>query len=146
MESLTSGMPVVAFPQWGDQVTDAKFLVDVFGTGVRMCRGEHEDKVIPRDEVERCLREATAGPKAEERKKNALKWKKAAEDAVADGGSSDRNIQAFVDEVKKRSLEIAAAAAAAAEASGNATIADKLEVVATIADKPAVVAPGISVN
>ncbi|KAF2294621.1 hypothetical protein GH714_013819 [Hevea brasiliensis] len=30
MEALSSGMPVVAFPQWGDQVTDAKFLVDVF--------------------------------------------------------------------------------------------------------------------
>ncbi|GMH02839.1 hypothetical protein Nepgr_004678 [Nepenthes gracilis] len=109
MEALTSGMPVVAFPQWGDQVTDAKFLVDVFGVGTRMCRGEHEGKIIPREEVERCLREATAGPKAEEMKANALKWKKAAADAVAEGGSSDRNIQAFVDEIKQRSLEITAA-------------------------------------
>ncbi|GAB2219820.1 hypothetical protein Droror1_Dr00007457 [Drosera rotundifolia] len=122
MESLTSGMPVVAFPQWGDQVTDAKFLVDVFGTGVRMCRGEHEDRIVPRDEVESCLREATTGPKAEERKKNALKWKKAAEDAVADGGSSDRNIQAFVEEAQRRSLEITAAAAGNKKSGENATM------------------------
>ncbi|GMH13499.1 hypothetical protein Nepgr_015340 [Nepenthes gracilis] len=106
-EALTSGMPVVAFPQWGDQVTNAKFLVDVFKVGVRMCRGEHEDKIIPREEVEKCLREATAGPKAEEMKTNILKWKKAAEDAVAEGGSSDRNLQLFVDEIKKRATEIA---------------------------------------
>ncbi|CAL5377431.1 unnamed protein product [Camellia sinensis] len=87
MESLTSGMPVVAFPQWGDQVTDAKYLVDVF-------------------EVEMCLREATSGPKAAEMKANALKWKETAEAAVAEGGSSDRNMQAFVDEVRRRSLGI----------------------------------------
>lgn len=106
MESLASGMPVVAFPQWGDQVTDAKYLVDVFKVGIRMCRGEAEDRVIPRKEVEMCLREATSGPKVAEMKANALKWKETAEAAVAEGGSSDRNMQAFVDEVKRRSLGI----------------------------------------
>nr|UOK09650.1 UDP-glycosyltransferase [Bergenia purpurascens] len=106
MESLTSGMPVVAFPQWGDQVTDAVYLVDVFKTGVRMCRGEAENKVITRDEVEKCLLEAISGPKAEEMKKNALKWKEVAEAAVAEGGSSDRNLQEFVDEVRRRSVGV----------------------------------------
>ncbi|XP_056160770.1 gallate 1-beta-glucosyltransferase 84A24 [Syzygium oleosum] len=109
MEALASGMPVVAFPQWGDQVTDAKYLVDVFKVGVRMCRGEAEDKLITRDVVEKCLLEATVGEKAAEMKRNALKWKAAAEAAVAEGGSSDRNIQAFVDEVKRRSVEVALA-------------------------------------
>ncbi|KAH7833267.1 hypothetical protein Vadar_004673 [Vaccinium darrowii] len=97
-------MPVVAFPQWGDQVTDAKYLVDVFKVGIRMCRGEADDRVIPRDEVEKCLRDATSGPVAAEMKAKALKWKKAAEDAVAEGGSSERNMQEFVDEVRRRSV------------------------------------------
>ncbi|XP_022745619.1 gallate 1-beta-glucosyltransferase-like isoform X1 [Durio zibethinus] len=102
MEALSSGMPIIAFPRWGDQVTDAVYLVEVFKTGVRMCRGEAENRIIPREEVEKCLLEATVGPKAAEIKKNALKWKVAAEAAVADGGSSDRNIQALIDEVMKR--------------------------------------------
>uniref|UniRef100_Q66PF4 Cinnamate beta-D-glucosyltransferase n=1 Tax=Fragaria ananassa TaxID=3747 RepID=CGT_FRAAN len=106
MESLTSGMPVVAFPQWGDQVTDAKYLVDEFKVGVRMCRGEAEDRVIPRDEVEKCLLEATSGSKAAEMKQNALKWKAAAEAAFSEGGSSDRNLQAFVDEVRRISASL----------------------------------------
>ncbi|XP_050211232.1 gallate 1-beta-glucosyltransferase 84A24-like [Mercurialis annua] len=100
MEALSSGVPVVCYPQWGDQVTDAKYLVDEFKVGVRMCRGMAENKLITRDEVEKCLLEATVGPKAEEMRQNALKWKEAAEAAVAEGGSSDRNIQAFVDEIK----------------------------------------------
>ncbi|XP_065871269.1 gallate 1-beta-glucosyltransferase 84A23-like [Euphorbia lathyris] len=108
MEALSSGMPVVCFPQWGDQVTDAKYLVDVFKVGVLMGRGEAENRLIPRDEVEKCLLEATVGAKAEELKRNALKWKDAAEAAVAEGGSSDRNVQYFVDEVRRRSVEIAA--------------------------------------
>lgn len=106
MEALTSGMPVVAFPQWGDQVTDAKYLVDVFKIGVRMCRGEAEDKIITRDEVEKCLLEAMKGPKAAEMKQNALKWKAAALAAVEEGGSSDRNLQEFVDEVRRRSVGV----------------------------------------
>ncbi|KAF2294616.1 hypothetical protein GH714_013754 [Hevea brasiliensis] len=71
------------FPSMGDQVTDAKFLVDVFEVGVRMSRGDSDNKLITRDEVEKCLLEATVGPKAAALKQNALKWKAAAEAAVA---------------------------------------------------------------
>ncbi|XP_021624986.2 gallate 1-beta-glucosyltransferase 84A24-like [Manihot esculenta] len=106
MEALASGVPVVAFPQWGDQVTDAKYLVDVFKVGVRMSRGEAENKLITRDKVQKCLLEATVGPKAAELKQNALKWKAAAVAAVAEGSSSNRNIEAFVEEVRRRSVKI----------------------------------------
>jgi UDP:flavonoid glycosyltransferase YjiC (YdhE family) len=103
VEALTLGVPVVAFPQWGDQVTNAKFLVDVFGVGMRLSRGQAENRLILRDEVEKCLLEATVGPKAVEMKQRALKWKAAAAEALAVGGSSDKNIQSFVDEIRKRS-------------------------------------------
>nr|GEV71811.1 gallate 1-beta-glucosyltransferase-like [Tanacetum cinerariifolium] len=76
LEALSSGVPVVAFPG-----------------------GQTESKVIGRREVEICLREATSGVTAAEMKMNALKWKELAEEAVAEGGSSIRNIQEFVDEV-----------------------------------------------
>ncbi|KAL8188906.1 hypothetical protein R6Q57_029426 [Mikania cordata] len=104
MEALSSGVPVVAFPQWGDQVTDAKYLVDEWKVGIRMCRGEAEHRVIGRAEVEACIREATGGVNRAEMKMNAMKWKKAAEAAVAEGGSSDRNIQNFVDDLRNISF------------------------------------------
>ncbi|XP_062090220.1 putative UDP-glucose glucosyltransferase [Humulus lupulus] len=105
MEALTSGVPVVTFPQWGDQVTNAKFLVDVFGVGVRLCRGEMEDRVISWEEVKKSLMEVMNGTeKAAELKRNALKWKMAAEAAANEGGSSNRNISEFLDEIRKKSL------------------------------------------
>jgi len=95
-----------------------------------MCRGEAENRVITRDEIEKCLVEATVGPKAVEMKQNALKWKAAAEDAVAEGGSSDRNIQAFVDEVRKRSIALTSKSAASVingvEDLANKTVANGL--------------------
>ncbi|GKD43454.1 gallate 1-beta-glucosyltransferase-like protein [Tanacetum coccineum] len=99
LEALSSGVPVVAFPGWGDQVTDAKYLADEWKVGIRMSRGQIESKVIGRKEVEMCLREATSGVMVADMKMNALKWKELAEKAVAGGGSSDRNIQDFVHEV-----------------------------------------------
>lgn len=102
VEAMSLGVPMVAFPQWGDQVTNAKFLVDVFGVGLRLSRGANEDRLIQRDEIEKCLREAMEGPRAVEIRQNALKQQKAAEKAVADGGSSDRNIKDFIDEIRKR--------------------------------------------
>ena len=103
VEAITSGVPVVTVPQWGDQVTNAKFLVDVYGVGLRLSRGEAENRVVPMEEIEKCLREAMIGEKAAELKRNALKWKNAAEKAVAEGGSSDRNLLDFVDEIGRRS-------------------------------------------
>ncbi|KAK4803742.1 hypothetical protein SAY86_003559 [Trapa natans] len=104
IEALTSGVPVVAYPLWGDQVINAKYMVDVFKVGLRLARGEAE--MVTRDVVAKCLLEATEGPKAAEIKENALKWKAAAEAAITEGGSSDQNIQDFVDEVKRRAIAI----------------------------------------
>ncbi|KAL0738228.1 hypothetical protein Bca4012_014438 [Brassica carinata] len=99
MEALSLGVPVVCCPLWGDQVTDAVYLIDVFKTGVRLGRGATEERVVPREEVAEKLLEATVGEKAEELRKNALKWKAEAEAAVAPGGSSDKNFSEFVEKL-----------------------------------------------
>ncbi|KAK9941983.1 hypothetical protein M0R45_007673 [Rubus argutus] len=101
--SIDFGSARVTFPQWGDQVTNAKYLVDVFGVGLRLCRGKAENKLVMRDEVEKCLLEAMVGETAVELKQNALKWKKAAEEAVAECGSSNCNLQDFLDEIGRLS-------------------------------------------
>ncbi|XP_027365480.1 gallate 1-beta-glucosyltransferase-like [Abrus precatorius] len=102
MEALTLGVPMLTFPAWGDQVTNAKFLVDVYGVGIKLGYSQSEKKVVSREEVKKCLLEAIVGPKAEELKRNALKWKRVAEAAVDDGGSSDGHLDAFVEDVKRR--------------------------------------------
>ncbi|KAL5707107.1 limonoid glucosyltransferase [Ranunculus cassubicifolius] len=101
MEILSSGVPIVTAPQWGDQVTNAKMLADVYGVGVRLLRSEYDLETLSRDQVEKCIAEVISGPKAEEIKKNAAKWKKAAEEAASEGGSSQKNLEAFVDDIRR---------------------------------------------
>ncbi|TVU02014.1 hypothetical protein EJB05_52549, partial [Eragrostis curvula] len=97
LETVAAGVPVVAFPQWGDQCTDAKFLVDELRMGVRL-----RAPPLTRDAVRQAVEDAVAGPDAEAMLANARKWSAASRAAVAPGGSSDANVQAFVDEVRRR--------------------------------------------
>ncbi|KAJ7979161.1 Glycosyltransferase [Quillaja saponaria] len=93
IESLVSGVPVVAFPQWTDQTTNAKLLKDVWKTGVRV--EVNEEGIVESEEIKRCL-ELVMGS-GEEMRINAKKWKKLAREAVKEGGSSDKNLKRFAD-------------------------------------------------
>jgi UDP:flavonoid glycosyltransferase YjiC (YdhE family) len=98
LETVAAGVPVVAFPQWGDQCTDAKFLVDELRMGI------HLRAPLRREGVREAVDAVTTGPEADAMLANAKSWSAAARDAVAPGGSSDRHVQAFVNEVMGRAF------------------------------------------
>ncbi|KAH0715958.1 hypothetical protein KY290_008914 [Solanum tuberosum] len=80
-------MPVVAFPHWIDQGTNAKFIEDVWKTGVRMRM--NEDGVVESEEIKRCIEIVMdGGEKGQELRNNSQKWKESAREAVKEGGSS----------------------------------------------------------
>ena len=98
VESLTSGVPIVAFPQWTDQTTNAKLVQDVLKTGVRVKRSEAEG-LVKSEELKRCLE---AVMESEEMRENAKRWRDLAIQASKEGGSSDRNLKAFVKQFVSR--------------------------------------------
>ncbi|XP_012078445.2 crocetin glucosyltransferase, chloroplastic [Jatropha curcas] len=98
LESLVSGVPVVAFPQWTDQGTNAKLIEDDWEIGVRVV--PNEEGIVEGEEITRCLDLVMGdGEKGKDVRKNAKKWKDLAREAVKESGSSDKNLKAFVDEV-----------------------------------------------
>ncbi|KAI8010909.1 hypothetical protein LOK49_LG06G02301 [Camellia lanceoleosa] len=98
LESLASGVPVVAVPGWSDQGTNAKMMTEVWGTGVRV--KANEEGIVESEEVKRCIEEVMAGEeRGEEMRRNAKKWKELTREAVKEGGSSDLNLKAFVEEI-----------------------------------------------
>ncbi|KAJ4823845.1 hypothetical protein Tsubulata_036102 [Turnera subulata] len=102
LESLATGIPVVAFPQWTDQGTNAKLIEDVWKTGMRVVA--NQEGIVESEEIKRCLDLVVgSGEVAEDIKRNAKKWKDLARDAAKEGGSSNKNLKAFVDEVGARS-------------------------------------------
>ncbi|XP_022947691.1 UDP-glycosyltransferase 84B2-like [Cucurbita moschata] len=97
LETVVAGVPVIAFPEWTDQPTNAKLLTDVFKIGVRMRKGDKG--VASSKEVERCIWEMTDGPKAKAMAKRAVELMEAAKRAVEDGGSSHRNLDEFIADI-----------------------------------------------
>ncbi|XP_062105089.1 phloretin 4'-O-glucosyltransferase-like [Humulus lupulus] len=83
LESLASGVPMVAFPQWTDQGTNPK---------------PNKDEIVRNEEIKRCL-DLIMG-----RKENGMeivsdfvkKWQNLAKEAVREGGSSEKNFMTFV--------------------------------------------------
>ncbi|XVF32009.1 hypothetical protein REPUB_Repub17cG0044400 [Reevesia pubescens] len=98
LEALSLGVPMLAMPQWADQTTNAKYVEDVWGIGIR---ARPDEKGIVRKEIiEQCIKELLMeGEKSKEIKNNSIKWKNLAKKAVDEGGSSYKNIDEFVAEL-----------------------------------------------
>ncbi|XP_058183941.1 mogroside IE synthase-like isoform X1 [Rhododendron vialii] len=97
LEALSLGVPMVAVPQWTDQATNAKFIVDVWNVGLRV---KANDKgIVTGEEIEVSVKEVMEGERGNELRRNAACWKELAKEAVDEGGSSANNIDQFVSEI-----------------------------------------------
>ncbi|NP_001333856.1 UDP-glycosyltransferase 75C1 [Zea mays] len=90
LESTACGVPVVCVPQWTDQGTNA-WLVERIGTGVRAAVSD-KDGVLEAGELRRCIDLATSDMV----RAKAAVWREKARAAASKGGSSERNLKAFV--------------------------------------------------
>ncbi|KAK9664525.1 hypothetical protein RND81_14G048400 [Saponaria officinalis] len=99
LESITAGVPMVAFPQWTDQMTNAKLVEDLWKIGVRVEKHE-EEGLVNADEINRCLEVVM---KSEEMRENAENLMKLAVQAVKQGGSSYQNMKDFINHVDTNS-------------------------------------------
>lgn len=94
LEAVSIGVPLVSMPQWGDQIPNAKFIMDVWKIGVTA--KVDEKKIVRRQALKNCIWEVMKGENASEIKNNAIKWRNLAASAVHKGGTSHNNIEQFV--------------------------------------------------
>ena len=85
---------MVATPQWTDQTTNAKFIMDVWKVGVRIKLDEKD--IATKEEIGMCIGEVMEGERGKEMKMNSVRCKELAKEAVDESGSSDKNIEEFV--------------------------------------------------
>ncbi|KAJ0532037.1 putative UDP-glucuronosyl/UDP-glucosyltransferase [Helianthus annuus] len=98
IEALSLGVPVVAMRQWTDQITNAKCLDEIWGVGVRV--KADENGIVRRGNLVSCIKKIMEEEIGVVARKNAAKWRELAKVAVNEGGSSDKDIEEFVCELK----------------------------------------------
>lgn len=103
LEGLSLSVPMVAVPQWSDQLMNSKFVEEVWGVGVRA--GRNEEGIVEREAIAMSVRAVMEGERSGEIRRNALKWRVAAKKAVSIGGSSDRIVDSFVELLKGKKNE-----------------------------------------
>jgi len=97
LESITLGVPLITWPMTADQYYTARLLVEYLKVGVRFCEGA--TTVPNRDDLRFAVKRLLAREGEEVKRLEDLSTE--ATMAVQEGGSSDRNIKAFVSEMKK---------------------------------------------
>ncbi|XXG44857.1 hypothetical protein AAC387_Pa02g0096 [Persea americana] len=103
LEALSLGVPLVGVPQWTDQPTNAKYVEEVWGVGLRP--SVDEKGIVGRIEMEHCIREVMEGERGRDIKRNACKWKMSAKEAMSPGGGSYTNIEEFVTTLSTLAIE-----------------------------------------
>ncbi|KAJ7567144.1 hypothetical protein O6H91_02G133400 [Diphasiastrum complanatum] len=97
LESISMGVPTIAVPQFGDQRTNCRLMVDLLKMGVEAVRGVRgADGILDRKEVERVARCMMASKEGMAMRKRAKELGDLAYRAVASSASSETNLQAFI--------------------------------------------------
>lgn len=93
IESLSCGVPMICWPFFADQPTNCKLACSDWGVGMEI------GKNVRRDELEMHVRELMGGEKGKAMRKKAMEWKKKAEEATGEFGSSSLNLDKLVRDV-----------------------------------------------
>lgn len=94
MEALSFGVPMLAMPQFLDQLIDAHLVDQVWGAGIQP-KGD-EKGFVTREEIGHCLWEIMQGERGKKIKESATMWKALSKEAVDEGGTSDKHIDEFL--------------------------------------------------
>lgn len=96
LESIASGVPMVGVPRMSDQQMNARLVERDWRVGVR-AEVDGGDGVLRAAELRRRVEEVMGDGEAAEVRRSAAAWKRAVAEALGKGGSSDRNLTAFVE-------------------------------------------------
>jgi len=104
IESLSVGVPIIAWPYQAEQMLNATLLDQLLGVAIRINKiGGWYGDFISSDTFERAIRTLMVEPAGEAMKTKVLQVSDTIEKAVRPGGSSRTNLETFVQDVRRLS-------------------------------------------
>ncbi|XP_059660285.1 UDP-glycosyltransferase 87A1-like [Cornus florida] len=101
MESVFAGVPMLTFPILMDQVTISKFIVEDWRIGWRVKREWGMENLARREEITDIVRRFMdlESPERQEMSRRARELQVISRQAIAEGGSSEDNVNAFIRDI-----------------------------------------------
>ncbi|KAK4419230.1 UDP-glycosyltransferase 86A1 [Sesamum alatum] len=96
VESIWSGVPMICYPLFTDQITNRKLVVDDWKVGMNLCDGAS----VTREEVAEKIGVLMSGKRGEELMQEIKKVRETLRNALTEYGSSEKNFDCFVKDVK----------------------------------------------
>ncbi|KAL8227753.1 hypothetical protein R6Q57_015337 [Mikania cordata] len=100
MESITMGVPIVAWPMHSDQPRNAFLVTEVLGIGVEVKSWDRRDELVMAYVVAEVVR-MLMNSEGEEMRRRAVRLGGEVKKAVAEGGVSCREMDAFISYVRR---------------------------------------------
>ncbi|GLJ07794.1 hypothetical protein SUGI_0074180 [Cryptomeria japonica] len=98
LESISLGVPILAWPMFGDQHFNSKLFAEL-GVGIQFC--QHIDGIPKEERVKEVVTMALVGQKKEEMRERAEKVREMATNAIRGEGSSVADLRGFVSDMHK---------------------------------------------
>ncbi|KAF6144673.1 hypothetical protein GIB67_006165 [Kingdonia uniflora] len=93
LETISGGVPIVSWASFADQQTNARYATANWEIGMEI------DGNVQRENIEGIVRELMEGEGGKKMRKNASEWRKKAEEATKERGSSYNNFDRVIKEV-----------------------------------------------
>ncbi|KAI4305402.1 hypothetical protein L6164_028770 [Bauhinia variegata] len=109
LEALFAGVPMLTFPIYFDQTPNSKQVAEDWKVGWQAKRGVGSDIIVGREEIAEIVRRFmnSESNEGKELRKNMKDAKEICRTAIADGGSSVNNLNAFLQDVLQKKVSCA---------------------------------------
>ncbi|KAE8039344.1 hypothetical protein FH972_011765 [Carpinus fangiana] len=103
LEAAFAGVPMLTFPIFWDQIPNSKQIVEDWKVGWRVKKDVGFENLVTRGEISELVKRLMDQKSNEgnEMRKRAKQLQKACQGAIAEGGSSETNLDAFIRDVSK---------------------------------------------
>ncbi|GFP85200.1 UDP-glycosyltransferase 86a1 [Phtheirospermum japonicum] len=99
VESIWYGVPMICHPFLVDQPTNRKLVIDDWKVGITLCEGE---QIVTRKEVANKINVLMSEERSNEMSQEMKKVSRKFHDSLDSGGSSERNFNQFVEDLKDK--------------------------------------------
>uniref|UniRef100_A0A0V0ICF0 Putative ovule protein n=1 Tax=Solanum chacoense TaxID=4108 RepID=A0A0V0ICF0_SOLCH len=101
MESISMGVPIIAWPNEWDQPYNAVLVTKVLKIGISLCNWTHKDELVTSDSIEKSIKVLIDTTEGEEMRKRAVELSNKIKSSFSPGGVTTKEVESFISYITK---------------------------------------------